>query len=216
MTPVSSETVNAIKYFIDDTKQFDGQKAEFKILSSSEVSGGKAPHYVLAFCQKSDAAYINVGYVLQKADLFIQSLGMGSVWLGMADPKDKNERKDFCIMLGFGNTSVPARNSGEGFKRLDLCEISPVDNEVARAARLAPSAMNSQPWKLTFLDNAVIADYCGRGLLKGILRHKFSNIDIGIITRHIELALLYQGKKIISITPALYNNGFKTIIEFAD
>jgi len=57
-------------------------------------------------------------------------------------------------------------------------------------------------------------DYYGRGLLKALLRKKKSPIDIGIITRHAELALLQEGKTIKSIIPDGNDKNFSAEIQY--
>jgi hypothetical protein len=198
MTPLGDEIIGAIEKFIADTRQLEGQKAEFEILGPEAANGVFAPHCILSYCRADDAAFINVGYVMQRADLFIQSLGLGSLWLGMARPK--NGRPDFCILMAFGKTDVPRRNNVHDFNRLPIDAISNAVNTATEAARLAPSAMNSQPWKLLFEDGSVRIRYFGRGIMKLMLK-KLNKIDVGIVTRHVEVALRHEGKEIKSITP---------------
>lgn len=212
LTPLESSTLSDIEKFISDIKQLDGQNARFKISSINEVKNGSAPHYILAFCEDNDSAYSNVGYVLEKVDLYIQSIGLGSVWLGMAKPSEK--RNDYCIMLAFGKTDVPLRNDLQSFNRLSVDEISNLDNSVAATARLAPSSVNSQPWKLQFEDGKVTVKYFGRGLMKLILKKKLNKIDMGIITRYIELALEQEQKEIISIMPQMVEKCFEIEIVY--
>lgn len=209
--PVDSSLIEDIKKFIADTKQFEHQNARFEIVSNDQIKGSSAPHHILAFCDDNDSAYANVGYVLEKTDLYLQSIGLGSVWLGMAKPNEKPT--DYCILLAFGKTDVPCRTSVQDFNRLPLKEISNADNSIANAARLAPSAVNSQPWKLHFEDNKILVQYFGRGLMKLILRKKLSKIDLGIITRHLETALLNEQKEILSIEPK--SSGKEFMIEIS-
>jgi hypothetical protein len=110
-------------------------------------------------------------------------------------------------MLGFGKTTVPQRKVEQDFNRLPVNEISDADNAIAEAARLAPSAMNSQPWKLHFENGKVTISYFGRGMMKALLK-KLNKLDVGIVTRHVEVALLNEGKEIKSIIPKKTANGF--------
>jgi hypothetical protein len=199
MNPLSAEELDDIKSFLESAEQLKGERARFEFVGGDKVNDGKAPHYILAFCKEDYAQYINVGYVLEKTDLYLQSKGFGSVWLGMAQPEGKENKEDYCIMLAFGKTEQPLRNGAEDFNRLSVEEMSNEDNDIARAARLAPSAVNSQPWKLKFESGKITVEYQGRGLMKGILRKKMNKVDVGIITRHIELALLNEGKTISDI-----------------
>ena len=211
-TELNDDILKEVDDLLKGTKQMDGQNARFEIVSDSEVKG-PASNYILAFSEDNDSAYANVGYILQKADLFVQSKGLGSLYLGMKKPKMKND--DFCILLVFGESDVPFRKGEEDFKRLPIEEISSSDNIVARAARLAPSAQNYQPWKLIFGENRVIIDYVGRGLLKGVFRKKLSMIDMGIVTRHIEETLIEEGKTVTSITSKTTDRDFRIEVLFS-
>jgi hypothetical protein len=212
MTPLDPDTILDIQKFVADTKQLDGQIGRFEFASAEQVKNAAAPHYIFAHCAPNDAAYANVGYVLQNADLYIQSKGLGSVWLGMAKPKDPAD--DYCIMLAFGKTDVPARKTAQEFKRLPLKEISDADNNIANAARLAPSAVNSQPWRLHFEKDKVFVRYVGRGIMQRILK-KMNKIDVGIITRHVATALEHDGKTIRSIRANGADKEFEIEIDYS-
>jgi nitroreductase len=195
--PLDDETLRGIQKFLDEAERIEGQSGRFEIVESDRVKNASAPHYIFAYSEANDGAYANVGYVLQKADLYLQSIGLGSVWLGAGKPVES--KPDYVIMLAFGKTEVPLRAGAQDFKRLALDEVSNENNAVAQAARLAPSAANSQPWKLRFEDGKVTVRYFGRGLLKATLK-KMNKVDIGIVLRHIEVTLLREGKAVRSVT----------------
>ena len=206
MTALDSIALAEIQTFISATKQLEGQCARLEIVTADKVKNDMAPHYILAHCSADSRAYMNVGYVLQNMDLYLQSNGYGSLWLGMAKPSGTDD--DFCIMLAFGKTNVPPRRNISEFKRLPIGEVSNTDNDIAQAARLAPSAMNSQPWQLDFAEGKITIRYFGRGITKLVLKNKLSKIDLGIVTRHVETALFSEGKTIQSITPIIEGKGF--------
>lgn len=196
-TPLEQQTLDDILKVVREAEQLDGQQARFEIASANAITGGAvAPHYILSYCDHTNAGKANVGYVLQKADLYIQSLLLGSGWF--MGPKPADSDKNFCIALAFGRTSIPMRESPDEFKRLPIEDISPSDNTVAQAVRLAPSSMNSQPWKLDFEDGKVIIHDSGRGLMRVVLRDKLNKIDTGIAARHAVTALEHDGKRIIA------------------
>jgi len=206
MTVLDSKALAEIRAFIDATNQLGGQSARLEIVTADKVKNDIAPYYILAHCEANDHAYMNVGYVLQNVDLYLQSNGYGSLWLGMAKPSESDN--DFCIMLAFGKTNVSPRKDISEFKRLPISDVSNEDNSISQAARLAPSAVNSQPWKLDFSDGKATVRYFGRGIMKLILKNKLSKIDLGIVTRHIEVALQNEGKTIKAITPITDKKGF--------
>ncbi|MDR2657616.1 MAG: hypothetical protein LBB86_07310 [Oscillospiraceae bacterium] len=191
-TPLDEAELSGIKTYLDGVKQLPGQSARFEIVDSDKLKGGLAPYAILAFADDGDAARVNIGYALQGVDLYLQSAGYGSVWCGMAKPKEP--QSDYRILLGFGKTSVPLRKGEEEFKRSKIANVSNEDNDVARAARLAPSAVNLQPWKLTFTDGNVTVRSSVRGIGRA-LPGRLYLFDLGIILKHVELALEHSGKQ---------------------
>jgi len=209
-TPLDAQTLDAINHFVKNSDQLLGQNAQFEIVSVGETTGGQAPHYLVSFCDDTNAAYANVGYVLQKADLYIQSMGLGSSWF--AGQRLRNDNKNYATVLAFGYTDTPKRKNHHEFKRLPVAKISQVDNKVARAVRLAPSALNSQSWKLEFEEGKVIVVNCERGVRNYFLHDKLHRINAGIAARHAVLALEQEGKKIIDIVPRTWGKEFEIII----
>ncbi|MDR0915942.1 MAG: nitroreductase [Oscillospiraceae bacterium] len=212
MTPLDGAALAEIRAFLDTTTQLTGQNARFEIVGADRIKNAAAPHYILAYCAANDSAYANVGYVLQNADLHLQSLGFGSLWLGSAKPSEPEA--DYCIMLAFGKTDVPPRRDLRDFKRLPIGDISNADDAIAQAARLAPSAMNSQPWFFDFSDGNVSVNYAGRGVSKLLLRKKLSKIDLGIATRHVEVALLHEGRTVLAVTPKTDGRDFAVEVTY--
>jgi hypothetical protein len=192
--PLGKEEIDEVIAYLDSIKPLINKKTEFRLVDE-EVVSGKAPHYILAYCEANTSAYINVGYILQHVDLFIQSKGWGSCWLGNTKPSTEKDQKGlpFCIMLAFGRTTVPLRKELDEFHRLPLATISDNANDVAAAARLAPSAVNSQPWRIKFVDDEasrqININYVGRGALKFLLKKKLNKIDLGILVAHIVITL---------------------------
>jgi hypothetical protein len=191
---------------LNSVAQIGDGGAVFEIVTKEFVSCKKAPHYIIGYCASTTKQYINMGYCLQEMDLYIQSLGLGTLWLGAPGYKPNNGAEDYCIMLAFGEADgVPERGAYEDFSRIKIAKIGE-DNVVSRAMRLAPSAMNSQPWKIDFTSNdSVKISYKARGFFWRMLYKKLSKIDIGIATKHATLGLIASGKIIESIVP--YENG---------
>jgi len=194
---IDPETLSDILQYADGVKQIDGQSAQFEIVGSDALKGGMAPYALLAYGDDSDLSLFNVGYTMQGIDLYLQSTGFGSVWCGMAKPKQPKE--NYRILLGFGHTNVPLRNGENDFKRKKITDISNEDNQIARAARLAPSAVNFQPWKLRFENNKITISANVRGIGK-ILPGRLYLFDLGIITKFVEVFLVHSGNTITGFT----------------
>ena len=213
-SPVPKDRLDHILACATEAEQLTGQHADFKLLPAAEVSANQgASHYLLGFCDNSPPAYANVGFVLQKVDLCVQSMGLGCGWFMNIKPKKESER--FCIALAIGNTDVPMRKSLDEFKRIAASEISGHDNPITQAVRLAPSSLNSQPWKLDFQNGKIIIHDTGRGIKRIILKNKLNKIDVGIAARHAVLALENEGNKVLSVTPVTDGKEFSIEISYS-
>jgi hypothetical protein len=195
--PLDAAALAGIQSYAGEARQMPGQSARFEVVDSGKLKGGLAPYAILAYSGDGDAALVNIGYTLQGVDLYLQSAGYGSVWCGMAAPKEA--APDYRILLGFGRTDVPNRGGEAEFKRKKIADVSNADNAVARAARLAPSAVNFQPWKLVFADGKVTVAANVRGVGK-ILPGRLYLFDLGIALKHVELALEREGKAVTAFT----------------
>ncbi|MDR1690147.1 MAG: hypothetical protein LBS21_16315 [Clostridiales bacterium] len=194
---IGEQALAEIQRYAASVKQIPGVSARFETVDGGILKGGIAPYAILAHSGNSDEELVNIGYTLQEVDLYLQSAGYASVWCGMASPK-KSE-PDFRILLGFGKTDIALRKGEGEFKRKKITDLSDTDNEIARAVRLAPSAVNFQPWKLTFDGGKITI----RANVKGIgrvLPNKLYLYDIGIALKHAQLALVNEGKSVGGFT----------------
>ena len=88
------------------------------------------------------------------------------------------EGMKFVIMLAFGHPKVEQlRHDTKEFKRRSLEQISDKADPRLEAARLAPSAVNSQPWYFTH-EGDTLHVHCNK---------KGSRLDIGIALAHLHI-----------------------------
>ncbi|MDR0522946.1 MAG: hypothetical protein LBG62_00765 [Candidatus Methanoplasma sp.] len=203
--PLSERELGEAEGHLKSIGQLPGQSARFEVVSGSEVKGGHAPHAILACADGGDASLANIGYALQEADLWLQSKGYGSLWCGMARPRAP--RDGYRVMLEFGRTSEPPRSGEAEFRRRPAGDVSNEDNAVARAARLAPSALNAMPWELEFSPGKVSVRRAPRGAGR-IFAANLQRIDVGIAARHVALALAHEGIGVSDIGFAGPGGGF--------
>ncbi|MDR1187453.1 MAG: hypothetical protein LBK95_08355 [Bifidobacteriaceae bacterium] len=203
--PLDPAILEEILEAVRSARGIGGQSIEAELATGSQVKGSSAPHHLLAFTAQDDVGFANAGYVLQEADLALQTQGLGSHWIGLAKPKAK--RPDFTIALAFGPTDEPPRQP-EAFNRLDLSAISDQDNCVARAVRLAPSGINDQPWRLEFDEGLVRLIHTRRGPFSLVLAKKVDKISLGIATRHAVVALAHEGHEVSSVVAADHSGSF--------
>lgn len=153
------------------------------------------PQVIAIYTDDSERAAENAGFVFQQADLYLQSLGIGTCWLGMGRldgrtaVQDRNNNLRFAMMMAFGTPKKAVwRNGAEDFKRRTLAEISDTADVRLEPARLAPSSVNSQPWYFVCAED-VIHVYCKQqGLLKRGALSEMNRIDMGIALAHLYVA----------------------------
>lgn len=157
----------------------------------------KAPHYLLLYSEEKENYLENIGFIFQQADLFIQSNGWGSCWLGMASPKNyetEDFKQKFIITMSFGKTEENTREINE-FKRNALKQISDMDDEKLIPAQLAPSATNSQPWYFTHNNDGSYNIYRKKqNILRRRFTEKWNKIDIGISLAHLYITYMESFK----------------------
>ncbi len=210
--PLEQDTLDQIMDFVNRADQLENQRVSVELLPGREMNGAAAPHYLVSYCEPGNSSYASAGYILQMADLYIQSMKLGSGWFMNAKPK--NNRKDFCIALALGNTKEPMRKDAKDFKRIPVNKISPDDNEIAQAVRLTPSSLNSQPWKLIYGAGRIILEDAGRGMARPILKNKLNKIDLGIAARHAALALKENGHIVTGCLPDESGKNFQIELSY--
>ena len=150
-----------------------------------------APHYLLMFSQVKDNYLQNIGFIFQQVDLFLQSKGIGSCWVGAGSPKDYENPKGqkFIILLAFGKPQGRLYRESTEFQRKIICEISDQRDSKLMPARLAPSAANTQTWYFTHNDDGSYNLYRNKRKIR--LNKKmdaWNQIDMGIALAHIYVA----------------------------
>ena len=141
------------------------------------------PQLIAIYSEEADGHLENIGFLFQQMDLYLQTLGLGVCWLGMGRMNPKAtaqvEGMKFVIMLAFGHPKGDSlRHDGKGFKRKSLLQITDTPDVRLEPARLAPSAVNSQPWYFTHGEDAIHVHCSKRG----------SRLDAGIALAHLYVA----------------------------
>jgi nitroreductase len=148
--------------------------------------GINAPHYLVFGSENKEGANENIGFIGQQLDLFLSESGLGSCWVGMAKPDDKEDSAlPFVICIAFGKPAESLYRNISEFKRKPLTEISEGSDERLEAARLAPSAMNAQAWYFVAEPGKIHCYRKKSNPLFGFVMNKLGSIDMGIALCHI-------------------------------
>lgn len=206
MEPLESSKLNELRKFIEGiTPLYEDIKTETVILPEKEIRlmlPIKSPHYIAVYSETKDGYLPNAGFMLQQVELYLSANGIGACWLGMGLPQKESSSRnglEFVITLAFGYAEEPLyRQKTAEFKRKSLSEISDVKGaeDLLEAARLAPSASNTQPWYFSGSADCIIISRKLPNILKEALYSKFNRIDIGIAMCHLWIAARQQGKAI--------------------
>ena len=138
------------------------------------------PQVITLYSEETEGYLENIGFLFQQMDLYLQTLGLGVCWLGLGQMNPKTtqpvEGMKFVIMMAFGYPKGDQlRHDRKGFKRKSLEQIADRTDLKLEPARLAPSAVNSQPWHFTHEGNAIHV-YCSK---------KGTRLDAGIALAHL-------------------------------
>lgn len=193
---VSNEIIEKINIFlINETPLLKECKFSFEIVSNDEMSPLKsviAPHYILLFASEDNYGLYNIGFIIQKLDLYLHDLGLGTCWLGASSPsKDIKDSQNlpYAISFAFGYPKAEIDLSDRNFSknRNTLSEISDIGDERLEICRVCPSAMNSQPWYFVSDDDFIYVYRKTLSPIKKKLLDKQNQIDMGIALANISV-----------------------------
>ena len=173
---------------------------EFEIVPCNETNCKfNAEYCLVVYSEDKNLWLANVGYLLEQWDLYLSTLNIGVCWYGMGKVEEaqRNGLK-YAIMLAFGKSDEgDFRKNIEEFDRKKVSSIwkGLADKRVGEIAGLAPSACNSQPWKVEQEGNTLNV-YRVKGnkpVLSNILFKHWNKVDIGIFLAFLDIALESEG-----------------------
>ncbi len=178
--------MSAIREFLDNVEPLNSEiNYSYEILTKDKLNirtRWKAPYYLALYSDKKDNYGVNIGFIFQQLSLFLQSLDIGSCWVGMASLKENNPK--FVIAISFGKSNDLTREISQ-FKRKSLSEIADTEDERLIPAQLAPSAVNSQPWYFKHIDEGFDVYKVKHNIVKRKILGKWNDVDIGIALSHL-------------------------------
>ena len=196
--PVDAEMIEKILSF-ELKPLYPEIKVRMDIVSRDKVKcicPWTTPQLITIYSEEAEGYLENIGFLFQQMDLYLQTLGLGVCWLGMGrmNPKTTTavEGMKFVIMLAFGHPKGDQlRQDMQGFKRKAMEKITDKADPRLEAARLAPSAVNCQPWYFTD-EGDVIHVHCSK---------KGSRLDAGIALAHLYVANMENFRFFKAVNP---------------
>jgi nitroreductase len=206
----NSEGIFGGRVRIELVQKRDGEK-EVKLGTYGVIKG--ANYYLAVAYKKSSYDLEDLGFLFEKVILYCTSLGLGTVWLGGTFNKGNFAKaiqlqadETFSIVSPVGieakEKSIIAKMFGSSSsKRKDFSQICFNENfdtplkyedakeysEVLEMVRLAPSAVNKQPWRILKEGNNYHIYSDGK--------RDINRIDIGICMCHFYLVAKEKGLK---------------------
>lgn len=184
----------------------------------------KAPYYLVFFSEPGEEAEKNAGYLMEQLVLYLTEKGVGTCYQGLAKLPSIPEPDGLkpLMVLAFGYAEGELYRESFKAKRLSLKELcvfrEPVTDEtrlMMQAARLAPSAMNGQPWRFMVYQNRIHV-FAKKERLPF---SRFTAFDIGIVLCHISLAaeevwrdISFERREQIAVKEFKNNQYFLSII----
>lgn len=205
MEAIDESILNSIPEFMDEIvplfPQIDTSlKIIDRVTKKEKISGFanvNAPYYAALYSETKEKAQMNSGYLMEYLSLYLESKGIGTCFLGMASKKDVQEEekgRKCMILLAFGIPKTPGTRKEYEADRLAMEELCAYKEQpktwvcqILEAARLAPSAWNTQPWRFVVYQNRVHLFSRKPLEKKGIFDRK-QELNFGIILANVMVA----------------------------
>lgn len=174
---------------VNEPKAFSGG-----ILSYGKFSG--VSNYIMVIGKESDRLERNAGYYGEKLVIYAQQLGLRTCWVGLTYKKipgvfkvGTDEKVVCCIAIGYGESDGVNRKS----KRPDQVSNISADTpdwfaKGVEAALLAPTAVNQQKFRFTYIPAASSGSKPKLRAEKGFSLVGYTRIDLGIAMCNFEIA----------------------------
>jgi hypothetical protein len=174
-------------------------RISFRIVPQSATTCPQGEYCILIYSEKKPLHLQNAGYLGEQLDLWLAAQNIGCCWYGMGKIEENSvDGLDFIIMLTIARQEEASfRKDYRKAKRKEIGEIwEGVElPEVASVVRYAPSACNTQPWKVTATDQTLHVERVGgrRGIMPAHVVPYYNRIDIGIFLLFLDLCLAHEG-----------------------
>lgn len=165
-----------------------------------------APSYILLTSEDNLKSRENIGFVGEQIVLKLTELGIGSCWIGAPIKKNafvKNfevrDNEKYVIMIAIGypieELKLPSKRVRLDLEEIFVGSLRDGDKDILETLRIAPSAVNSQPW-IIYGDGDTWDIYINyKSGIFGAMLKRMNKIDIGIGFSHLILALDQNNRK---------------------
>lgn len=155
-----------------------------------------APYYMVVCSEPREGFQRNAGYVAEQMVLYLTRKGVGTCYVGGCSLEGYSAPPGMqpVILVAMGMPDEKLYRDALLAKRLSLQELCIFKEDpgeemrnILKAARLAPSAMNSQPWRFVVYNNRLHLFARREGWSAGLVP-SFREFNLGILLSHLEIA----------------------------
>ncbi|MCR4654382.1 MAG: nitroreductase family protein [Eubacterium sp.] len=150
----------------------------------------KCPYYIAFYTADQPRSHMNVGCLMQQVALYLCTLGLGTCMfagIGQHGPAQEKDGLSLAGVLAFGYARGQVTRQRYEARRLPLeklCVIkekpSPDYMKLLEAARLAPSVLNTQPWRFVVNGNR-IHFFTKKHDAEKLERHRNEELNFGMM-----------------------------------
>lgn len=169
---------------------YNAKEAQDKVKGMFRVH---APYYMAIFTKKTPLGLIEAGFFAQQLVLYMTTKGLGTCYQGGCRLKSSDIPKEMqlAVIIAFGYAEGELVRDAHQAKRYPLnkiCHFRENAGEEIRtmlkAARLAPSAMNRQPWRFVAWSDRIEV-YLRKDTFMKTLSVSSQLVDMGIVLCHL-------------------------------
>ncbi len=201
---LTEEELKDIENQFSKLKPLDANiKVKMKLVKKESILRGQ--EYCILFYSEEKENYLqNIGYMGEQLDLYLVSKNIGTLWFGIGRPdEDVVDGLSYVIMIVIAKVDSPDKFRKDMFKskRKEVPEIWSGNSflDIADIVRFAPSACNTQPWKVEASDKEIKVYRYRKEGKRGIMPKDkviyYNQIDIGIFLYFLELCLEHNNIK---------------------
>ena len=196
---ISDEELKDIEKKINNLKPLVPDiKTKIKIVKDGITCRRGQEYCILFYSEKKDNYLQNIGYLGEQLDLYLVSKNIGTLWFGIGKVEEKKiDDLDYVIMIAIRKVDDETKFRKDMFKskRKELSEIWEGESflDIGNIVRFAPSACNTQPWRVIASDKELEVYRYRKAGKRGIMPKDmviyYNQIDIGIFLCFLELCL---------------------------
>ena len=196
---ITEDELKNIKNHFNELKPLNPDiKVKIKIVKEGATCKRGQEYCILFYSEKKDNYLQNIGYLGEQLDLYLVSKNIGTLWFGIGKVEEKQfDGLDFVIMIAISKVDSEEKFRKDMYKskRKELSEIWNGNYylDIANIVRFAPSACNTQPWKVEALEKEIKVYRYRKEGKRGIMPKDrviyYNQIDIGIFLFFLELCL---------------------------